>query len=151
MTCISYIEVGEEELDKIRPLWEKLIEHVKARSTHFGDWFETRTFGQRKTEFLNKSKRGKLHISLAVDGSESIGYCVSSICCETGEIDSIFVEEGYRSSGIGGQMMKRALAWMEEEQIESVNIIASIGNEEVLSFYQKYGFFPKQILLKQKQ
>lgn len=150
MTGISYIEVDTEELDKIKPLWEKLIEHIKARSTHFCDWFETRNFEQRKTEFLRKSDRGKLHISLAVHGGEDVGYCVSSICCKIGEIDSIFVEENYRSSGIGGEMMKRALAWMDEEQVESVNVAASIGNEEVLPFYQQYGFFPKLILLKRK-
>ena len=150
MACISYIEVDAEELDKIKPLWEKLVEHIKVRSTHFSDWFETRTFEKRKAELMKKSDRGKLHINLAVYGNEYIGYCVSSVCCKTGEIDSIFVEENHRSYGIGGEMMKRALAWMEEEQAESVNIAASIGDEDVLPFYQHYGFFPKRILLKLK-
>lgn len=48
-------------------------------------------------------------------------------------------------------MMKRALAWMETEKAERVNIAVSIGNEEVLPFYQRYGFFPKHIFLEPKK
>ena len=100
---------------------------------------------------LAKSTAGKLHICLALDGGEYVGYCVSSVCCRAGEIDSIFVEESHRACGIGGEMMKRALAWMETEKAERVNIAVSIGNEEVLPFYQRYGFFPKHILLEPKK
>ena len=63
----------------------------------------------------------------------------------------IFVEESHRACGIGGEMMKRALAWMETEKAERVNIAVSIGNEEVLPFYQRYGFFPKHIFLEPKK
>jgi hypothetical protein len=47
--------------------------------------------------------------------------------------------------------MKRALSWMEDEQVESVRIAASIGNEEVIPFYHNYGFLPKQIQLELKR
>ncbi|MDQ1262888.1 MAG: hypothetical protein QG575_2069 [Euryarchaeota archaeon] len=151
MTDVSYIEVDEQGLDRIKPLWEKLIEHIRARSVHFGSWFEARAFSQRKSELLAKSTAGKLHICLALDGGEYVGYCVSSVCCREGEIDSIFVEESHRACGIGGEMMKRALAWIETEKAERVNIAVSVGNEEALPFYQRYGFFPKHILLEPKK
>ncbi|MFB3764129.1 MAG: GNAT family N-acetyltransferase [Methanotrichaceae archaeon] len=151
MTEVSYIEVDEQGLDQIKPLWEKLIEHVRLRSTYFSKWFGARTFEQRKAELLRKSAGGKLHIDMAADGGQYIGYCVSSIFYRIGEIDSIFVEESHRSSGIGDHLMKRALAWMEDEKAESVRIAATIGNEEVLPFYQRYGFFPRQTLLELKK
>jgi GNAT superfamily N-acetyltransferase len=147
MTDVSFIEVDDRELGRIKPLWEMLIEHIMVRSSYFHKVFETRTFEQRKAELLRKAAGGKLHIDLAMKGGKYIGYCVSSISYRIGEIDSIFVEENHRSSGIGSELMKRALSWMEDEQVESVRIAASIGNEEVLPFYHHYGFLPKQILL----
>lgn len=151
MTDISYIEVDEQGLDRIKPLWENLIEHIRDRSVYFGNWFETRAFSQRKTELLTKSTAGKLHICLALESGVCVGYCVSSVCCRAGEIDSIFVEESHRTCGIGGEMMKRALAWMEKEKVRKVNIAVSVGNEDALPFYRSYGFFPKHILLEQKE
>jgi ribosomal protein S18 acetylase RimI-like enzyme len=151
MTSVSYVEVGDQGLDRIKSLWEKLIEHIKPRSTYFSKWFEMRTFEQRKAELLEKSAGGKLHVDLAMKGGQYIGYCVSSISYRAGEIDSIFVEESHRSSGIGNELMKRALSWMENEKAESVIVAASIGNEEVISFYQRYGFFPKHTLLELKK
>lgn len=150
MTEISYIEVDEAGLDQIEPLWTKLIEHIRARSVYFGKWFESRAFEQRKSELLRKASAGKLHIDLAVDGGAYVGYCVSSVCDRVGEIDSIFVQKSHRSLGIGGEMMKRALSWMEREKAMKVNIAVSVGNEEALPFYQHYGFFPKHILLEPK-
>jgi GNAT superfamily N-acetyltransferase len=147
MTSVSYIEVDGRGLDRIKPLWEKLIEHMKMRSTYFCKWFATRTFEQRKAELLTKTVGGKLHIDLAMDEGQYVGYCVSSISSRAGEIDSIFVEESRRSSGIGSELMKRALSWMDDERVESVRIVASIGNEEVIPFYQHYGFYPKHTLL----
>lgn len=147
MGQVIYMDVGAQGLDMIRPLWEGLIAHIKVRSTYFSQWFEARTFEQRKNEILKKSVAGKLRVDLAVDEGRCIGYCVSSISDRIGEVDSIFVEEGHRSRGIGGEMMKRALAWMESEKAGSVKISASVGNEEVLPFYQRHGFFPRYILL----
>jgi len=143
------MDVGEQGLDQIRPLWEGLRAHIKPRSTYFSKWFEARTFEQRKNELLKKSAGGKLRVDLAVDDGHCIGYCVSSISDRIGEVDSIFVEEGLRSRGIGSEMMKRALEWMDDEKAKSVKIATSVGNEEVLHFYQRYGFFPRHILLEQ--
>jgi diamine N-acetyltransferase len=151
MTDICYIEVGAQDLDRIKPLWERLTEHIKLRSIYFSEWFRTRTFEQRKAELLRKAAEGKLRVDLAMDGKQSIGYCVSSISNGVGEIDSIFVVDSYRSSGIGSELMKRALSWMENDQVERIKLAASIGKEEVLPFYCSHGFLPKHILLELKK
>jgi diamine N-acetyltransferase len=151
MKGICYIEVGAQDLDRIKPLWERLTEHIKLRSTYFSEWFRTRTFEQRKAELLRKAAEGKLRVDLAMDGKQEIGYCVSSISHSIGEIDSIFVVDSYRSSGIGSELMKGALSWMENDQVERIRLAASIGNEEVLPFYRSHGFRPKHILLELKK
>lgn len=153
MKGISYIEVGEHGLNRIEPLWKKLVDHLKVRSTYFGEWFETRSFDERRAELLKKStgSGGKLHVDLAMNGGQCIGYCVSSMVQQSGEVDSIFVEESYRYLGIGSELMKRALAWIDDEQPQGVRVASAIGNEEVLPFYQRYGFFPRMTLLELKK
>ena len=80
-----------------------------------------------------------------------IGYCTSSISDELfGEVDSIYPDEKYRSFGICDELMKRALDWMGEKGVKNRRIIVAVGNEELLQFYEKYGFFPRHIILEQK-
>ncbi len=72
-------------------------------------------FENRKEELLKKSENGILRLDLVVDSiSERIvGYSVTPISYEKGEIDSIYVEEKFRSTGIGNKLMKRALKWLD--------------------------------------
>ena len=79
-----------------------------------------------------------------------VGYCVSSISPEMeGEIDSIYVEEEYRSEGIGGSLIQRALSWMDENGIKKRVIVVANGNEESIAFYKNYGFYPRATVLEQ--
>lgn len=45
--------------------------------------------------------------------------------------------------------MQRALHWMDEMQAGTKILIVGVGNEEVLSFYSRYGFYPKHITVEQ--
>lgn len=107
----------------------------------------------RKKELLDKSINGHLKIDIVKyrDTEETIGYCISSISDKkNGEVDSIYIEEEYRSIGIGAHLIKRALNWMDEKGVKSKKIVVAVGNEELLSFYQKFDFLPRHIVLEQK-
>lgn len=72
-------------------------------------------FAKRKAAFLKKAKTGRLRIDLAVDETSScnVGFIVSCVNDEkVGEVESIFLDEGFRGYGIGDALMMRALAWM---------------------------------------
>ena len=66
-----------------------------------------------------------------------------------GQLESIYIEPEYRKAGIGDELMKRALSWMNEMKAETKTLIVGVGNEEVLSFYSRYGFYPKHITVEQ--
>jgi GNAT superfamily N-acetyltransferase len=151
MNKIEYIENTKKELDVISPLWEKLREYHKVRSKYFKKYFDDMTWKIRKKELLDKSGNGML-IHLAKDNKSGnlIGYCVSTINKnKVGEIDSIFIEDDYRRSGIGKVFMKRALEWMDSKSVIRKNIAVDVGNEEVLGFYSKFKFYPRIIFLTQ--
>ncbi|HBQ26995.1 MAG TPA: hypothetical protein DD791_11425 [Syntrophomonas sp.] len=46
--------------------------------------------------------------------------------------------------------MQMALAWMEQSGANVKTVAIAAGNEQAVSFYARYGFFPRQTLLKQK-
>jgi diamine N-acetyltransferase len=153
MAKIEYKETNEKGLDLIAPLWRKLRDHHKARALEvFSEHYEKMTFDLRKKQLLEKSRDGAIRIDLARDRNTGalIGYCVSTISEKgQGEIDSIYIEEGYRRCGIGDNLMKKALKWMEEHSVKGKMLEVASGNEEVFTFYSQYDFYPRSIILRQ--
>ena len=149
---ISYIKLDNDQIDSIRPLWEKLRDHHRELSPYFPERYVELTFSERKEDLLEKAENGVLIIDAAYDetSKQFIGYCISSISEENiGEVDSIYLNEKYRSSGIGDALMKRSLDWMDQNGVETKRIMVAAGNENTLAFYSRYKFFPKHIILEQ--
>jgi ribosomal protein S18 acetylase RimI-like enzyme len=153
MAKIEYTETDKQGLDSIGPLWQKLIEYHKARSPQrFSGHYAVMTFDLRKKQLLEKSSKGSMRIDLARDTEtgELVGYCVNTISGDRhGEIESIYVESDYRKSGIGENLMKRALKWMDDLSVTRKIVVVGVGNEEVFSFYSRYNFYPRATILEQ--
>ena len=153
MDDIIYNCGGIELLDQIEPLWIKLNEWHREHSIHFSHIFQNRTFEDRRQMFADKLANGQIHIDLAIDAvsQELIGYCISTIDFENiGEVDSIYVEASYRNQGIATELMQRALAWMDKNNVEQRAICVAAGNEAVFPFYEQFGFYPSNHTLKYK-
>ncbi len=151
MVNIVYSETDEKDITVIKPLWEQLNERHCVLSLYFTLHYETFTFEQRRDDLLNKITNGSMHISLAkdTDSGRYVGYCISTLVHDMGEVDSIFVEESYRSKGIGDALMKKALEWMGTQQANVIRVAVGAGNEEVLPFYARYGFYTRMTVLEQ--
>ena len=149
---IKYTITDQTELDQIKALWEGLNRCMGERSTYFKQHFAAMTWAKRKSDLLEKAAKGVMRIDLAVDeaAGQTVGYLVSSVNTKKmGEIESIFVCEAYRGLGIGDQLMKNALAWMDQNGSVEKTVEASVGNEQVFGFYGRYEFLPRLIQLKQ--
>lgn len=154
MKNCEYFCGGAEFLDEIEPLWKKLNVLHSNVSPHFSERSATYPFTIRKQGFIEKTKQGSLRVEVAKTkaNQQLIAYCVSTITQDrTGEIDTIFVEEECRGEGIADQLMRNALAWMDQEQVKAKVLVVLWGNEKVYSFYKRYGFFPLSTTLMQKQ
>ena len=118
----TYRVGGAESLDDIRPLWEKLRAHYSPLLSRFGHETPPFIFEPRKQEILAKAALGKARIELVSIVSEAvdIAYCVSTVSPGgRGEIDSMFVEERCRGRGIGSELVRHALVWMESVDASS--------------------------------
>ncbi len=144
--------VDFSEIDSIRTLWEELNASHAALSTHFGGHFRAMTFAQRKTEFGDKAARGRLHIDVCniEGGAQTVGYCVSNSIGGIGEIDSLFVKKEHRGRGAGSLLVKAAVEWMRACGVGTITLHVAVGNESVLAFYEKFGLYPRLLLLTNK-
>lgn len=133
---------GLELLPQVKTLWEGLREHHSNISKNFSQSIRKRSFEDRVADFEGKASNHIFRIELIkIYATRShIGYCISSLSNElVGEIESIFIEEDYRGLHIGDMLMKNALNWMDEHNAKTKRISVMAGNN-VLKFYEKYGF-----------
>lgn len=140
---------GIELLERVKPLWKKLNSHHLSHSVYFKQHYMTFTFDVRQQRFLEDTEL-KVMVNLAYDliHQRDVGYCISSINLQgIGEVESIYIEAEYRKLALGDQFMKRAMNWMDAQQVTSRMISVAEGNEEVFAFYQRYGFFPRKTIL----
>jgi ribosomal protein S18 acetylase RimI-like enzyme len=147
---MHYREAGPEGLDAVRLLREKLNAHHAGLSSLFGSAMRLRTFEDRRRELQAKAKGGRCLVDLVSAGADEpgIAYCISTVSGDgLGEIDSIFVEESWRGRGIGTELIRRALAWLEGMGASSKVVAVAQGNEEALALYKRLGFHPRTIVL----
>jgi len=85
-----------------------------------------------------------------VSHTTDIAYCITTVSADgCGEIDSMFVEEHFRKCGIGSELVRRAIAWLDSVGASSKVVTVAHGNERALAFYGRFGFHPLGILLRQ--
>ncbi len=148
----TYRVVGEDKLEAVRPLWEKLRAHHSPLLSCFPGERPPFIFEPRKQEMLAKARGGKIRVELVSISTDApdIAYCVSTVSeAGRGEVDSMFVEERFRGRGIGSELIRHALAWMESLGASSKVVTVAHANGQALAFYQRFGFRPRTILLQQ--
>ena len=135
------------QVQRIKPLWQKLNTLHYNHSTHFKEHFSSYTFERRIAELSSKEK---VIILGGVTGESIVGYCLCSKDGSTGEIDSLYIEEHYRKSGLGNRLIEMGLAWLESEGADKIIVSIAHGNENVAPFYEKHGFRPRLMVMSKK-
>lgn len=154
MSSFTYRVTSAETLDTIRPLWEQLRAYHGQLASPFSGEMARAAFEARKQELLNKSTNGKLHIEMVSTTSDAadIAYCVSTISAEEqGEIDSLFVDARFRGQGIGSELIRHALTWLDGMGAMTKVVSVAYANEEALALYRRFGFQPRTVLLQHMQ
>lgn len=147
---ITLVEKDINEIQCIKPLWEKLNLIHFNNSVYFKSKYENFTFEKRMESINKRAENGilKLHVILNKDTMEYVGYCLSSIEDNIGEIESIFIEEQYRGYKFGDRLMINALNWFQSNSITNIQINVVYANDKVIPFYQHYGFYVGNYILK---
>ena len=99
---------------------------------------------QRDGGLLAKANDGKLHIQLVYTSNhhEPIGFCITSLSSDRlGEVEALYVLDQYQGNNLGTKLMQNSLQWLEENSALEQKLIVAAGNEQVFSFYHKFGFY----------
>lgn len=147
------IRIDKTKIDSIKPLWEKLKNMHTDISPYFNERFKKMNWESRKSDLFKKSKKIYIEYVVSKKSNHIIGYCISTISKENnkvGEIDSIFVERKYRNYGLGKQLIKNSIKWLNNQKIETQRLAVGVGNEYVIDFYKQLSFFPLHIVLQRK-
>lgn len=152
---IRYERGSTTLIERIEPLWDKLRLHHVGEAKYFKYRFKLLSFEERcNTVMRHAGYGGRLIVDMAVDDTtdRDVGYCVTTINSEDmGEVESIYVESDYRGYGVGDQLMKRSLDWLEYQEAKSVQLSIIYGNDSVATFYERYGFKPLMMTMEQKR
>ena len=144
-----YRTIGADGIDAVRPLWEKL----RAYHAPLLDERPPFLFEPRKQGILSKAAAGKLRIELVSTTSQAadMAYCISSVSADgCGEVDSMFVEEQFRGRGVGSELLRRALAWLDSAGASSKVVTVAYDNQGALALYKRFGFHPRKISLQHR-
>ena len=153
---VEFFLLDIKEIHQLESLWNKLRLHHLDNTIHFKNHFQVQEFDGRIKPLLEKATEGEIRIEVAKDAltKQWIGYCISSIVAKPvaqGEIESLYVDKGYRGMKIGDSFMRNALQWMDERKVQQKVVAVVAGNESALPFYAKYGFFCRVLVLHQTQ
>ncbi len=137
-------ELSLDQAELIEPLWQQLNTLHHSKSVHFKDHFAGFTFSERIEQL---KARDSIKIFLALVNTKKVGYCLCSIHGDTGEIDSIYIDETQRKSGLGRHLVNKSLQWFKANGIEQFTVSIAHGNEEAIPFYKKFGFKPRYLVM----
>jgi len=146
---LEFIVGGKELLPEVKVLWEELRDHHSELNAHFGAEIADMQFEERINKLLLRIQDGLIRIELAREPSgAAIAYSMSSTRPDgAGEVDSLFVHDGWRGNGLGELMTERGLVWLAEQGADPLIIEVLVGNERVLDLYRRFGFEPRRILM----
>jgi diamine N-acetyltransferase len=149
---ICIVEKDIKEIELIKPLWEQLNSVHFAKSVHFKDKYEKFTFDKRMKSIYEKAQKGIVKLDMISDGDTGsyVGYSLSSIENNRGEIESIYIENKYRKLGLGGKLMENSLNWFKANRVTNIQIGVVYANDEALSFYERFGFYIGNYIIKRK-
>lgn len=145
---VEYLIINKEQISLIKPLWQNLNNHHEEKSIHFKEKYTEFTFEERINKLFQKVSSGDIRIEIAKLHENKIGYCLSSIINGIGEVESIYIDPEYRGYKVGEKLIQSALDWMDEKSTKLERIVVASGNDEVLSFYHKFGFQPEYVTLR---
>lgn len=107
--------------------------------------FPDDAFSRRQMEYLVSNAKGGFFV--AVNGGDIAGY-ISLLTTErnnTGRIYSIAVEPRYRSSGVAGLLIDRAVNYADEKGLRSVFLEVRTDNAPAVRLYEKKRFVRRLI------
>ena len=153
------ITIRQATIDDLKTVQQLNLElFVKEQEEYDATYSLEWTFGEVGTKYYtSRIEDDRGFVLLAEADGEAVGYLCGwlsqappyrTIALE-GELENMMLQPGYRSKGVGSQMVEQFLQWCKEKKADKVKVEASAPNTEGIHFYEKNGFVPYSVILEQ--
>jgi diamine N-acetyltransferase len=145
---IRFEVLPKKEIMIIKPLWNQLNQIHSEKSEYFCRVFEQTSFEIRITQFKKVTNKN-FRLEVIFDNDLLIGYSISTIerKAKIGSIESIYIKDDYRRLGLGMKLVNTSKQWQLEQGCSKLSLAILVGNEEVLQFYIKAGYYPRTLMM----
>lgn len=138
------------DLARIQELNHQLFKHDSDWITHLNfDW----PYKEGKAYFQKRIEGDGICL-VAEDAGKLAGYMTGSLKdaeswrhVRMTELDTIFVDEKYRGSGVGKALVANFVSWSRQQGVQKIYVEASAPNENAINFYKSLGFEPYTLAL----
>ena len=134
---MKIVKIESKDIPIIQPMWEELNKLHGQLSTHFNEHFKSFTFQNRMNE---TDQKDAIAVFVIKEGSKLGGYCMASVECGIGEVDSIYIKPEYRGNKMGVCLIEKVETWLKSKEVTKIQISIVEGNEAVLDFYNRQGY-----------
>ena len=145
-----------DDLQAIASLWRGLARYHEPKSTYF----ELAPGAERKfASYVRRSmKRKDVAVFVAQKNSKLVGYLIAKIKEEKpvfklrkrGTITELFVEKGYRRRGVGRKLVKKALAWFRNRNLQFAELSVYVKNISGKIAWKRMGFEEHMTVMRRK-
>ncbi|MDP4189318.1 MAG: GNAT family N-acetyltransferase [Bacteroidota bacterium] len=150
METLNYRRLSKQLLYEIKPLWEELNKIHLKDSIYFKDHYTSFNFDKRAAHWKDIPDENIYILVIETEEGILVGYCVSTIKGQSGEVDSLFLSMDYRGNGLGRQLLKKNIDWLKSRNCRTIRLSVSYGHENVVGFYKKMGLYPRLTVLEYK-
>lgn len=144
---VQLVMGGADLLPRAEPLWYLLRDYHKVLCLEWVTAVGNKTYADRVREMTAKSDLGML-VVLATSGGEDIGYAIFTATSGlSGELESMYICEPFRGSGLGTSIAQTGLAWLRQGGVKTIGVNTHFNNPAAVRFYERLGFKPRTIRL----
>lgn len=72
------------------------------------------------------------------DAQKTLGFCRVGKTAEFGLVDSLYLDPAYIGKGIGGEVFRRGLEWLDADT--PIQLKVASYNNQAIRFYERFGF-----------
>jgi GNAT superfamily N-acetyltransferase len=125
----------------VRDAWLRLYPNTEFGITKEDieaiDWLEPVGIERRRREITDMADTIRTWVLKDTDGG-IVGFCKASRSEDGGEVEAIYVREGYEGKGLGKKLLLNALEWLPNDKPIKLYVVAY--NTHAIGFYKKFGF-----------
>lgn len=91
-------------------------------------------------KILAQVQTGKVAVFVALTDNQLIGFAITRLVLDIGQLESIVVDPVFHRRGIGAALLNAILAWVRERGVRRIELEVRESNTAAIALYKANGF-----------